>query len=282
MRPTCAAIIVLQLCFTSSAKAQLSLPKWRPLQPLENALLFHPQTAGQRWFEVPPQIHVEDVWLRSEDGQRVHAWWFPCPDSTSAILFCHGNAGNLSQWAPRMMTLQRRLNRSVLIFDYPGYGKSSGRPSEEGCYASADAAYVWLTEQKKIAPEKVVLGGESLGGGVATELALRRHHGALVLVRTFTSIPDMARKSVLTSSAAPLIRNSFDNLARIGKCTTPVFLAHGDRDTLIPLKHAEKLFEAAHEPKQGFLMKECGHNDPYPEELYQALNDFLRRTEVKN
>jgi fermentation-respiration switch protein FrsA (DUF1100 family) len=252
-----------------------------PLQALENSLLFHPKTADQRWFDLPPHVKVEEVWLKAVDGERIHGWWFGHPESTGAVLFCHGNAGNLSQWAPRMVALQQALRKSVLIFDYPGYGKSSGQPSEKGCYAAGDAAYTWLQEDRMIPAKNIILCGESLGGGVATELAVRRPHRALVLIRTFTSVPDMAKRSMLTYSSASLVRNQFDNLSRMPRCPAPVFLAHGDRDQLIPLAQAKQLYEATPGPKELFIMENCGHNEPYPHYFYTSLWDFLDRNPEK-
>ena len=115
--------------------------------------------------------------------------------------------------------------------------------------------------------------GESLGGGVATELAVRLPHEALVLVRTFTSIPDMARRSLLTYSSAPLVHNRFDNLSRIPKCPR-ILVAHGDADRVIPIAHARQLYEAATAPKQFFLLEGCGHNDPWPDALLTCLSRF--------
>jgi fermentation-respiration switch protein FrsA (DUF1100 family) len=219
---------------------------------------------------------VEDVWLKAADGNRIHAWWLERYGSQSAIIFCHGNAGNLSYWRPIMVALVNRLGQSVLIFDYPGYGRSEGKPSEPGCYAAADAAYDWLVQTQKIRPERITVFGESLGGGVATELALRKPHRALVLSKTFTSVPDMARKTPLASALASMVHNQFDNLAKIGRCSGPIFIAHGDGDRLIPLSQGQKLFQAAPQPKQFFLLKGCDHNDPYPPDFYSALAKFLR------
>lgn len=262
--------IMAGLLCCSAAEAQFS-----SLRSFENKLLYQPKTDAQMWYPLPRQFGVQDVWLRSADGETIHAWWFPHPQSTGALLLCHGNANNLSCWSGRVLALQKSLGQSVLIFDYPGYGKSSGKPSESGCYDAADAAYDWLIQDRKIPGKQIILYGESLGGGVATELAVRLPHRALVLVRTFTCVPDIVRKSVWTSSVAPLVHNQFDNLARIPHCTAPIFIAHGDKDTLIPLAQAVKLYQAAPQPKRGHVLKNCGHVDDLPIDFYQALTAFL-------
>jgi fermentation-respiration switch protein FrsA (DUF1100 family) len=248
------------------------------LQALETALLFHPVTATESWLVPPPNERVEDVRLRTADGVRIHAWWFPCQDSHGAVLFCHGNAGNLSHWTPLMVALRNTLGLSILIIDYPGYGHSEGTPSEAGCYAAADVAYDWLIQAQGLPPSEIVLMGESLGGGVATDLAVRRSHRALVLVKTFTSIPEMARKQAFTSASASLVRNRFDNLAKIGRCRSPILIAHGDRDRVIPLSEGQKLYAAAPQPKEFLLLEGCNHNDPYPAEFFAVLARFVSLT----
>ncbi|OAI54843.1 hypothetical protein AYO44_03210 [Planctomycetaceae bacterium SCGC AG-212-F19] len=248
---------------------------WRPLQTLETALVFHPTPASESWVDPPEEMHVEDVWLTTPDGTRIHAWWAPVWTASGAILYCHGNAGNLSHRLGNIFRLSTMLGESVLIFDYPGYGKSDGAPSEGGCYAAGQAAYDWLTDNKRIPPEHIVLFGKSLGGGLATELALHRPHRALVLVKTFTSVPNMARRSWLTSASASMVHNEFDNLAKIGRCPGPVYVAHGDRDQVIPLAQGQQLFTAAPSPKRFFLLKGAGHNDPLPADFLADLAGFL-------
>jgi fermentation-respiration switch protein FrsA (DUF1100 family) len=238
--------------------------------------LFHPTKASEGWIAPPANFQVEDVWLKAADGNLIHGWWLPRPERQGVILFCHGNAGNLSFWTPTILSLMNRLGQSVLIFDYPGYGRSSGKPNESDCYAAAGAAYDWLVQTKQIPPQGVTIFGESLGGGVATDLAARKPHRALVLVKTFTSVPDMAKKMPLASASASLVHNQFDNLAKIHRCSGPIFIAHGDRDRLIPFAQGEKLFQAAPQPKQFFTLKGCDHNDPYPPDFYSDLANFLR------
>jgi len=258
------------------AQSSSSSSSWSPGQALETSLLFHPIKASEGWLAPPADLPVEDVCLHAADGNRIHAWWLARSGSQGAILFCHGNGGNLSYWRPTMAAFVNMLGQSVLIFDYPGYGRSEGKPSEPGCYAAADAAYDWLVQAKRKRPELITLFGESLGGGVATDLAARKPHRALVLTKTFTSVPDMAKKSPLTSASASLVRNQFDNLDKIGRCSGPIFIAHGDRDRLIPLSQGQKIFRAAPQPKQFFLLQGCDHNDPYPADFYTALAKFLK------
>jgi fermentation-respiration switch protein FrsA (DUF1100 family) len=269
-------LVTLGWVGVSVGQSSPSSSRWSPGQAIETSLLFHPIKASEGWVTPPANSPVEDVWLKAEDGNRIHAWWLPRAEAQGVILFCHGNAGNLSYWRPEIVALANKLGQSVLIFDYPGYGRSEGKPSESGCYAAALAAYDWLVQSPRVPPEWITIFGESLGGGVATDLAVRKPHRALVLTKTFTSVPDMARKTVLASASASLVRNHFDNLSKIGRCSSPVFIAHGDRDRLIPLSQGQTLFKAAPQPKQFFLLKGCDHNDPYPADFYMALVKFLK------
>lgn len=243
---------------------------------LENALLFHPIRASEDWLP-PPSREVQDVEFRTAEGDRIHGWWWPVPGAQGALLYAHGNAGNLSHRGDALAPLVQSLGVSVLIFDYPGYGRSSGRPSESSCYAAGDAAYDWLTQRQQVPPGNLLLYGKSLGGGVMTELASRRPHRALILVKTFTSIPDMATQLYPWLPARWMVRSRFDSLEKIGRCTRPVFIAHGDCDDLIPCSHGERLSAAANEPKQFLLLPGCGHNDLLNPDFFPVLRQFLDR-----
>lgn len=242
----------------------------------ENWMVYKPLRASDDWAPAPSS-EIQDVELNCADGTRIHGWWLPCPVAKGALLYCHGNAGNLSHRGSSMLKLREILNRSVLIFDYPGYGKSAGRPSEAGCYQAGEAAYNWLTEKQKVEPRDILLYGGSLGGGVAVELARTKPHRGLVLVKTFTSIPDVGAGLYPWLPVRWLARNRFDNLAKIKECTQPVFIIHGDADQLIPFEHGKKLFAAANEPKVFYSVAGSDHNDGLPDAAFVALREFLAK-----
>lgn len=246
----------------------------------ENWLVYHPTAASQHWA-APPHSDIQDVWLTSADGTKLHAWWVGARDSDTAILYCHGNAGNLSHRGGSILKLRRHLGASVLIIDYPGYGKSEGRPSEQGCYQAADAAYEHLINDKKIAASKIICYGGSLGGGVATDLASRKEHRALVLIKTFSSLPDAASDLYwwLPAPKRMLMSNQFDNLSKIRSIHRPVFIAHGTADGLIPHAHGVRLHDAANEPKRFLSMAGSDHNDELPEVFFSELKQFLAKNQ---
>jgi uncharacterized protein len=247
---------------------------------LENKLLYHPVRADEDW-QPPPNDRVEDIELRTRDGIPLHAWWCPTQKwqpEQGALLYCHGNAGNLSWRTDVIAGWQEALGLAVLIFDYPGYGRSGGKPSESGCYAAANAAYEWLTQVKKVEGERIVIYGGSLGGGVAVDLASRSPHRALVLVKTFTSIPDTAQYLYPWLPARWLVRNRFDSVGKIGACTRPTFIAHGTADSLVPPALSQRLFTAACEPKCFFSLEGADHNGALTPAFFSALRQFLTNT----
>ena len=240
----------------------------------ENLLIFHPLWASVYW-EPPGAAAIEDVWLTMPDGTRIHAWWCPVDKPRWTVLYCHGAGGNLSM-DQRHFERWRTLGASVLIFDYPGYGRSEGWPTEAGCYASAHAAYDWLTKEKHIAAENLVLHGQSLGSAVALELAVTRPHRALVLQSAFTSVPDVAQHLFPLFPARLLARSQFDNFGRLQEYHGPLFISHGDEDSLVPFEEAERLFDAVQSThKQFYRVPGGGHNNGSTHGGYFAAADFI-------
>jgi pimeloyl-ACP methyl ester carboxylesterase len=202
----------------------------------------------------------QDVWLRASDGTRLHAWYFPAAAGTNGPVFllCHGNGGNISHRLDQYDVLLR-LGVSVFAFDYRGYGRSEGSPGEEKTYRDAASAHDWLTEQG-FTPDRIVALGESLGGGVAAELALRRPLLGLVLQSTFTSVPDLGAELFPWLPVRTVGTIQYDTRGKLPSIHLPVLFLHSRGDTIIPFAHAEANFEAAHQPK--WLRELRGdHND---------------------
>ena len=169
------------------------------LLALEDRLLFNVRTAADYWDAPPAGFDPQDVDISSSDGTRLHGWWSAPPYWTpeqGALLYLHGNACNLSTLGMSAMVWREQLNVAVLLIDYPGFGRSGGQPSEAGLYAAGDAAYDWLVNEKKVPPNRLLIHGLSLGGGVAVDLAAPRPNRALILSSTFTSFPDEAEAVV--------------------------------------------------------------------------------------
>ncbi len=196
--------------------------------------------------------------IATGDGETLHGWWAPVADAKGTVLFFHGNAGNISHRI-NYLTMFKQLGYNTLLFDYRGYGQSSGTPSESGTYLDAQAAWRYLIEIQGIGPERIVLFGESLGGAVAAWLAAREKPGLLALVSTFTSAPDLAAEIYPFLPVRWISRFDYNTLEFLQSITCPVFIAHSPQDEIIPYRHGQRLFQAAPEPKQ-FLPLQGTHN----------------------
>ena len=242
----------------------------------ELSLVFRPHSPADGW-RPPHDQRTQDVYFTSTDGTKLHGWWLPParPDA-GAILVSHGNGGNLSYCGGMAASLHATTGAGVFLYDYPGYGHSEGAPTEAGCYAAADAAYAWLTNQARTPPGRVVLYGQSLGTGVAVDLATRHPHRALVLVCPFTSLPAAAKYHYPFLPTHTVMRSRFDSAAKIGCCTRPLFLAHGTDDRVVPFWQGAELFAEANEPKELLRVEGAGHGIG-GDDFYGPLARFLDR-----
>ncbi len=240
---------------------------------LENWLVFRGETAAEHW-ESPPDPAIEDITFSSPDGVSINAWYLERPGAAETLVLCHGNGGNICGRGEALLRFRDMLGCSALIFDYPGYGKSGGKPSEKGCYDSAEAALNWLAKVKGVSSERVIIYGESLGGGVATEMANRHACRGLVLLKTFTSLPEVGQRQYPWLPVRWLMRNRFDSLAKITTIHCPVFVCSAANDTIVPFEFGKQLFAAANEPKR-FMALNDDHNDRVPDEFLTNLRRFL-------
>ena len=245
-----------------------------PLGKLEKSLIYFPTRYPTGNWQ-PPGLKFEDAWFTAADGTRLHGWYIPQENPRAFVLFCHGNGGNLTDWTPVMQILHDRIGAAVLIFDYRGYGRSEGKPSETGILADARAARAWLANRAGIAENQIVLMGRSLGGAVAVDLAAADGAKGLVLESTFTSLPDVGKSVYPWLPVGSIARSQFNSLAKIPQYRGPLLQSHGTGDRLIPYQMGRRLFDAAGEPKRFVPIPGGDHNDPQTEEYYQALAAFL-------
>ncbi|MBS0204335.1 MAG: alpha/beta hydrolase [Planctomycetes bacterium] len=246
-----------------------------PLRPLERSIVFQPARFPVGEWE-PGSIAPEDVQFTAKDGVRLHGWYVPHPNPTAVALVCHGNGGNVSLLAETLSILNQRHNLSVFAFDYRGFGRSEGKPSEQGLYQDARAARAWLAARENIAETDIVLMGQSLGGAVAVDLAAKDGARALVLASTFTSLPEVASNLMPVLPVRFLMTYQFDSVSKIRDYHGPLLVSHGSADELVPFELGRKLFNAAGTDNKQFVEVAGGrHNDPQPEAYRQALEQFL-------
>ena len=256
--------------------AWLALVAWLALN--ERRLLFFPD----RTLAAEPAdfgLQAEELSIAVEDGVTLHGWWIAGPGER-VLIWYHGNAGNIGHRLPNARWFVDTLGVSVVLVDYRGYGRSTGRPNEAGVYRDGLAVYDAVAA-RGVAARDVVLFGRSLGGAVATEVALQRPAGALVLEAAFRSARAMAREHYWFVPGA-LVRTRMDNESKIGRVPMPALFLHGDRDRIVPPDHGRRLFELAAHPKRLHVVEGAGHNDTYlvgGAPYAEVWRTFLRQTE---
>ena len=241
-------------------------------------LIFFPKVPGRTLTSTPSQMGLpyDDVRITTADHVELHGWYVPAAAGAPAVLLCHGNAGNISHrldW----LELLRDLGFAVLLFDYRGYGQSTGTPTEQGTYLDAQAAWDYLTGSKGLSPKSIVIVGESLGGPIAAHLAQQVAPAALILVSTFTSVPDLAGTFYWFLPVRLLARFRYSTAAYVARVHVPTLVIHSRDDETIPFLHGEELRRRASGPAQ--LLEIFGdHNAGFMlsrPKLTQGIRSFL-------
>ncbi|MFC1549223.1 alpha/beta hydrolase [Candidatus Omnitrophota bacterium] len=238
-----------------------------------------------RGIETTPEyvgLTYEDVYYETKDGVKINAWFIPASGTPRAtVLFCHGNAGNISHRL-EIIKMLHSLGLNVFIFDYRGYGKSKGSPSEEGTYLDALAAYEYLVNREDVDEKNIIIHGKSLGAAITIELATKVNPKIVISESAFTSIGAIGREIYPFLPMEIITSIKYDNKTKIGKLDIPVLVIHSREDEIIPYHHGEELYEAATEPKEFYSMK-GGHNEGilvYRDEYLKRIDDFLRKNGI--
>jgi len=244
----------------------------------QSHLLFLPNIPSRSVDATPAALGLvyEPVTLTTSDNVKLDGWFLPVAEARGVILFCHGNAGNISHRLDSLLIFHK-LGFSTLIFDYRGYGRSQGRPTESGTYADAEAAWQYLVQERHIDPGRIVLFGRSLGAAVAAQLATVHRPGALILESCFTSVPDLAAQLYPLLPVRWLTTLRYNVLDYLQQVSCPLLVIHSRDDEIIPFSHGERIFAAARPPKD-FLELKGGHNESFfvtGPAYSQGLNDFL-------
>lgn len=234
----------------------------------DKTVAYDPSAVNLQW---------EDARFETEDGNELHGWYIPHKESEKILLFSHGNAGNISH---RLGFLEMLYSEgiSTFIYDYRGYGNSTGRPDEKGLYKDIQAAWTYLTGEMGYEEGQVILFGKSLGGSVSAWLAQSVKPNGLILDSAFTSARDVA-SDVYPFIPSRLVHSEFTTIDYIRNITVPVLIMHSPDDNIIPFRHGEELYEAASEPKY-FIELSGGHNDNFMvsgKQYFEALKRFINR-----
>lgn len=225
------------------------------------------------------ELAYEPVRFLTADGISLSGWFIPAPNARGTLLFCHGNAGNISH---RLESIRQfhQLGLDVFIFDYRGYGESEGVPSEAGTYRDAEAARRYLVEERQRVPARIVYFGRSLGAAVASQLATRHPPRALIIESAFTSVPDFGAEVYPWLPIRWLARLQYPTREYLRSLHVPVLVVHSRNDEIIPFRHGEALYAAANEPKE-LLEIHGGHNDGFlvsGARYTGGIEAFLRKT----
>jgi len=214
-------------------------------------LIYFPNIPGRALTATPAEVGLdfEEVRITTADRTELHGWYVAAGAGAPTVLFCHGNAGNISHrldW----LEIFHDMGLAMFLFDYRGYGQSSGTPDEQGTYLDAQAAWDYLTNTKRHSPKSIVIFGESLGGPIAANLAKDVSPGALVLASTFSSAPDLASNFYWYLPVRLLARFRYPTAEYVARVHAPTLVIHSRADDIIPFSHAEAIFRRANEPKQ--------------------------------
>lgn len=248
---------------------------------IQSRLIYYP-ASQLPYTPADISLEYEDIFFTTEDSVQLNGWFVPHDDARGTILFQHGNAGNISGRLATILLIHK-LRLNVLIYDYRGYGKSEGNPTEEGTYRDARAAWNYLTKERAIQPGQIILMGRSLGGAVAAWLATKVQPGGVILESTFTSAADLGAELYPLFPVRWIIHFNYTTINSLKKIDVPLLIVHSKEDDLVPFSHGKKLFEAANEPKI-FLEIQGNHGNGFLEtgERYvQALDRFIDTVQGK-
>jgi len=246
---------------------------------LEALLVFQPSPWEDRNWAQLSGLPLEEVWLPVDEVVTIFGWFVEAGPTSPVLLWCHGNAGNVSHRVENMRQLYQR-GFSLFIFDYRGYGRSTGVPSEVGLYQDALAAYDYLIHQRRIASERLILFGRSLGAAVAGEVAMKRPAPGLIVEGAFPSIQAMSDEHFWGVPARWLMDVEFNLSGKVHALHVPLLVIHGERDSIVPMALGKQVFDAAHEPKRWYVVSGAEHNDvPFVggEPYFREIDTFIQR-----
>jgi len=239
-------------------------------------LLYHPSMDNYLKDQVTNEpTGIEKVKITTADNIDLTAWFYnKNMEKFKTILFFHGNAGSLENRTYKLNHF-KDLNVNFLIIAWRGFSGNKGKPNEMGLYEDAESAVKWLNA-KGIKEENIILYGESLGTGVAIEVAQNKNYAGIILESPFTSMVNMGKKYYPFFPVRFLLKDKFESYRKIKKVSAPVLVLHGKKDKIVPFVMGEKMYEMANEPKFFYFQEYGDHMIDYDTELLMALEKFIR------
>lgn len=222
-------------------------------------------------------LDYEDVFFKTKDGVTLNGWFIPANKKHPVLLFCHGNGGNISHRLESIAAFHK-IGLNVFIFDYRGYGRSSGKVSEKGTYLDAIAAHNYIMSREDVG--NIIVFGRSLGGPIAIDLATKVKLSALICESSFTSIMDMAKEIFKVRIPARFLSYKYDALSKIKDVEPPKLIIHSENDEIIPFEHSKRLFEASKPPKEFYKLR-GNHNQGFliaGDEYLETIKTFIAKT----
>jgi fermentation-respiration switch protein FrsA (DUF1100 family) len=249
----------------------------------ENTFVFQPSPWDDRNWAQLSGLPLEEVWLPIDEVVTVFGWFVDAGPHKPVLFWCHGNAGNVSH---RLENIRQLFQRgiSVFIFDYRGYGRSTGVPSEAGLYKDALASYEYLIHQRRISPERLIIFGRSLGSSVAAEVAVQRPSAGMIVEGAFPSIQSMSDHHYFGLPTRWVMDVEFNLVQKMASLHVPLLVIHGEQDSIVPMALGRQVFEAAHEPKRWYVVSGAEHNDvPFVggEPYFREIDAFLKNAILK-
>jgi len=262
--------VIWLLVILAAAYGLLLLTMWK----YQRQLMYHPDTAilAPEAYGLEP---FEEHFAVTDDGIRIQCWLYRPKEGYPLVIYFHGNAGNLGNRAGIYGALAEK-GFGVLAVSYRGYGKSEGSPTEAGLYADARAMLRLAREMTGTPMQRMILYGESLGTGVAVQMAMENPPGGLILQAPYTSVSNRGAELYPFMPVRFLVEDVYDSLSKIGRVRTPLLLLHGERDETIPTVHGRTLFASAADPKQAIYFPDVAHNDFDSQVISEHVLAFAR------
>ena len=237
-------------------------------------LLYHP--SENNYQDAKIQFNYEEIFIKVDEKIKLKSWVIKKDfKKLKTLLIFHGNAGDLSNRIYKINELNK-LNLNILLISWRGFSGNKGSPTEKNLYQDAESAIKWLNKQK-VENRNIILYGESLGSGVAIEMATKNNFNSIILESPFTSIENSAKIYYPYLPVKLLLKDRYDSISKIKMIHTPILIMHGKKDDVVPFSMGKELFEKANNPKQSYFTTEDDHMMEFNSSLLREIEDFIKK-----